>query len=172
VSIDPGEAARGNGDAPPAHAALHGYAAHLLGDRVLADDVVQDVLQRWLQQPPDLRVRLADGQVRAWLFKTCRHRALDVRRKQRRMGRLPAPADTQPHPGPSPLDAAERKDTTDHVLQRLAQLPPDQQEVVRLRFQAGLTYLQIADATGHTVGNVGNLLHRALKRLREQFPDD
>ena len=39
--------------------------------------------------------------------------------------------------------------------------------MVRLKFQYGLSYQEIAEATGLKVGNVGFLLHSALKRLRE-----
>ncbi|MEM9420291.1 MAG: sigma-70 family RNA polymerase sigma factor, partial [Planctomycetota bacterium] len=55
------------------------------------------------------------------------------------------------------------------VLRRLAALPDPQQEVVRLKFQADLSYKQIAEVTGLTVSHVGVLLHQALKTLRQQM---
>jgi RNA polymerase sigma-70 factor (ECF subfamily) len=40
---------------------------------------------------------------------------------------------------------------------------------VWLRFRSGLSYRQIAEVTRTSTGNVGFLLHTALKRLRERL---
>jgi len=47
-----------------------------------------------------------------------------------------------------------------------------QQEAVYLRFQGGLSYKEIAEVTGHTVTNVGFLLHAAVKSIRAQLVTD
>jgi len=52
------------------------------------------------------------------------------------------------------------------VMDLLEHLSPNQQEVVRLKFQDELSYKQISSVTGLTVSNVGFLLHTALRRLR------
>lgn len=62
---------------------------------------------------------------------------------------------------------AMTRDSAEKVFRMLDQLPDNQQEVVRLKFQNDMTYQEIADVTGLTVTNVGFLLHTALKRLRE-----
>ena len=49
----------------------------------------------------------------------------------------------------------------------LARLPENQQEVIRLKFQQGLSYKEISSVTGLSVTNVGFLIHTGLKRLRE-----
>jgi len=168
---------------------LERYAAHLLGnDHARGQDVAQDTFQRLIQQPPEERARLMEGftpgtqdsadaasgggggALKAWLFTVCRNRALDVRRKERRMTPLTAPiADAQHERAPGPADTAQQHDEHDAVLRRMANLPDNQQEVLRLRFHAELTYPQIAEVTGLTVGNVGYLLHHALKTLRQQL---
>jgi len=63
----------------------------------------------------------------------------------------------------------ERQESQSQLLRLLADLPANQQEVVRLKFQDGLSYRDIAEITGLTSSNVGYLLHVALKRLREQL---
>eukprot|EP01035_Chromulina_nebulosa_P002687 gene2687-3654_t len=61
------------------HAApLTRYAARLLGDADRARDVVQDTFVKFMAQP----VAAVDGHVVEWLFTVCRHRALDVLRKE------------------------------------------------------------------------------------------
>ena len=63
----------------------------------------------------------------------------------------------------------EQRETTAGVLERLATLPSNQQEIVRLKFQNGLSYREIAEVTGLSPGNVGYLLHTAISQLRKQL---
>ena len=49
-------------------------------------------------------------------------------------------------------------------------LPEHQQEVVRLKFQEGLSYKEISRITTHSVSYVGVLLHEALKSIRVRIP--
>ena len=51
----------------------------------------------------------------------------------------------------------------------IAALPENQQEVIRLKFQNGFSYKEIARITGLSVGNVGFLIHTAVARLRREF---
>ena len=48
----------------------------------------------------------------------------------------------------------------------IEKLPARQREVMRLKFQADLTYKEIADAVGISISNVGFVVHTALKNLR------
>jgi RNA polymerase sigma-70 factor (ECF subfamily) len=47
-----------------------------------------------------------------------------------------------------------------------------QQEAVRLKFQHGLSYKEIASVLDLTVTNVGFILHTALKTLRARLGGD
>src|SRR6476620_772677 len=60
------------------------YAARLLGDPARARDVVQDTFVKLMAQPRDA----INGHAVEWLFTVCRHRALDVLRKEGRMRRF------------------------------------------------------------------------------------
>jgi RNA polymerase sigma factor (sigma-70 family) len=51
----------------------------------------------------------------------------------------------------------------------LTALPPNQREVVRLKFQNQLSYREISNLTRLTETNIGFLLHTALKTLRQRF---
>ena len=64
---------------------------------------------------------------------------------------------------------AERQDTTTRVLEFVDRLTENQQEVVRLKFQRGLSYKEIAAVTELSVSNVGYLIHTAIKRLRTEL---
>ena len=55
------------------------------------------------------------------------------------------------------------------MLRLIGQLPHNQQEVVRLKFQNGFSYREIARITELSVTNVGFLIHTAVTRLRRDF---
>jgi RNA polymerase sigma factor (sigma-70 family) len=139
------------------------YATSIVGDVGRAQDIVQDTLARLCGEE---RARI-EPHLAEWLFTVCRNRALDVLRKENRMTSL---SETElaahPSPAPSPAHEAERRDTHGRVLRELAALPRNQQEVVRLKFQNGLSYEEISHVTQLTVTNVGFLIHTAIKTLR------
>ena len=60
----------------------------------------------------------------------------------------------------------ERAEQHAAVLRLIDQLPHNQQEVVRLKFQNGFSYQEISRITSLSVTNVGFILHTAIKALR------
>jgi RNA polymerase sigma-70 factor (ECF subfamily) len=70
---------------------------------------------------------------------------------------------------PEPSTVLEKKEELSRVLQILETLPPNQQEVIRLKFQNGLSYREISDVTHLSVSNVGFLLHTGLKTVRQKL---
>lgn len=146
-----------------AHAAdLTRYAASILGSDDAARDVVQDTFVRLWREP---RESVADP-VRPWLFRVCRNRAFDLRRKGGRMKPLDAEHAEAIEESPGPRQMAEQQDRLARVLHMMRTLPENQQEVVRLKFQNGMSYKEIASVTELSVSNVGFLLHTALTTLR------
>ena len=143
------------------------YATRILGDVDRGRDVVQETFMRlWSKRPADWD----DQHVAQWLFTVCRNRALDVCRKERRMsllGEQPARAATDA--GDSPPAAAQRREEVGQVAEALSALTANQQEVIRLKFQNGFSYKQIAGITGLSVSNVGFLIHTAIGKLRDRF---
>ncbi len=139
------------------------YAFRLVGDLEQARDVVQETFLRLCrEQPAEL-----DGHLAPWLYKVCRSRVLDLKRKEGRMRELAedlAPPCLSQEPPPD--YQAEARDDHDAVARWLTTLPTNQQEVVRLKFQGGLSYKEIGETTNLTITNVGFLLHTAIKTLR------
>lgn len=142
------------------------YAARITGDLELARDVVQETFLRLCSQD---RAKV-DGHLSQWLYAVCRSRAIDVRRKESRMRVLDgSKTDAEARVVSDPAAAAENREGVNSVCQALARLPQGQQEVVRLRFQSGLSYKEIASVTKLSVSNVGYLIHTALKSIRERL---
>ncbi|MBL9173199.1 MAG: sigma-70 family RNA polymerase sigma factor [Verrucomicrobiales bacterium] len=139
------------------------YGYGLTGNLETARDVVQDTFLRLCEQPPGE----VDGHLAQWLFTVCRNRALDVHRKATRMTSLAeGELDQRASADPSPAESAVTRDTVHRIDALLEELPVNQREVVRLKFQNQLSYQEIATVTSLSVGNVGFLLHTALKTLR------
>jgi RNA polymerase sigma factor (sigma-70 family) len=142
------------------------FAVRLLRDAEAARDVVQETfLKLWSSDQASIEGHLAE-----WLFTVCRNRALDVLRKEHRMTQL---RDEQVlrclSPDPGPLDLAERRELGVRALELLESLPANQREVIRLKFQNGFSYQEISRISGHTVTNVGYLIHAGIKALRSHM---
>jgi len=145
------------------------YAARITGDVDLARDVAQDTFLRLCRAD---RAKVEEH-LAAWLYTVCRNRALDVCRKERRMSALhEGQAETIACGNPGPAAVAERHETHRNVLRVLGTLPENQQEVVRLKFQEGLSYREISDVTGFSNSNVGYLIHTAIKTIRQRLRSD
>ena len=64
-------------------------------------------------------------------------------------------------------DAAS--DGSGGITKLMNQLPERQQEVLRLKFQGGLSYTEIATVMDLTANHVGVLIHTAIKAIRERM---
>ena len=139
------------------------YASRLLHDPERARDVVQETFLKLCKAD---RVSLQDH-LAEWLFTVCRNRALDVLRKEQRM--IPLREEQVRRclsTDPSPIDLAERRELGIRVLELMESLPAGQREVLRLKFQNGFSYAEISRITGHSISNVGYLIHAGIKTLR------
>lgn len=114
---------------------------------------------------------------RSWVFTIAYRRLVDHRRAN---GRRPAP-ERLDEAGPRPDLPSGRVATDDDALARLgtervrrvlAQLAPEQADVLALRVIADLTVDQVALALGKSPGAVKALQRRALANLRRRLPSE
>jgi RNA polymerase sigma-70 factor (ECF subfamily) len=142
------------------------YARSIVGHLEGARDVVQETFLSLCKADPE---KVGD-RLAPWLFTVCRNRAFDLCKKEGRMNPLDDNImETQASDDPDPAEVLEHSETETQVLAAVAGLPRKQQEVIRLKFQEGLSYRQIGEVTGHTASNVGFLIHTALKTIRERL---
>jgi RNA polymerase sigma-70 factor (ECF subfamily) len=146
------------------HAAdLWRYAWRLTGDRVRAQDVVQETLLRaWLH--PEV-VDDNGGSARAWLFTVARNMIIDESRSARFRREVSTLDDVGAVEGVC-------QDQVNAALDRLligdalARLTPEHREVVRRSYFQGWTMAQIAADLRIAEGTVKSRLHYALRALR------
>jgi RNA polymerase sigma factor (sigma-70 family) len=146
-------------------ASLLRYALRLTGDAHQARDCVQETFLR-LCRADAATLR---GHEAAWLYRVCRQRAIDWKRKVNRMQAVDVHDAACLTREPAPADRLERQEDTSAVLALLSALPENQQDVLRLKFQAGLSYREISEAMDLSVSNVGFLIHTGLKKIRERL---
>ena len=145
------------------------YAGRIVGCPDRARDVVQDTFLRLQERGPGERALTEGNAAARWLFTVCRHRALDVCRKEQRVTYLDQEmAEAIPNSQPGPAETLVRKEAAGFVRRLLEELPTRQQEVIQLKFQNNLSYQEISEITRLSVSNVGFLIHRGLKALRVQ----
>lgn len=70
---------------------------------------------------------------------------------------------------PDPATEVEQGESAAEVMRMLHDLPDGQKEAIVLKFGHGLSYKEIAAVTGHSVSNVGFLIHTGLKTVRQRM---
>lgn len=151
---------------------VYGYVAARLGSRSDAEDVVADTFVRALDALPRFEYR-GPGSFGAWLFRIARNRVLDAYSKNRRLDELDTDsvADRPTSVGQPPEAAFERAEEARLIHRLIRSLPPRRQEVVTLRFFAGLRNREIAVVLGLDERTVASHLCRALDELRTKYLD-
>ena len=144
---------------------LRRYARALTGERAVADDLVQDTLERaWSK----LHLWRSGSDLRAWVFTIMHNTYMNQVR-----GRNPVhlvPIDDEA------LEMAAHGTQTDPFEIRdldaaLRRLPDDQREVLLLIALEGLSYEDAARALAIPVGTVMSRLSRARERLRSDWTE-
>jgi len=125
-----------------------------------ADDLTQDCYVRALRS---WSAFAGTGTRQAWLFAIARRTQVDWIRARCRRNRLIEEGGEKDEPEAT---ATANPDEAEVIWQAVSRLGSDQQEVVYLRFAAGLSYAEIAEALGVPVGTVRSRLHRSLQALR------
>jgi len=141
-------------------------AFRLLGDRVAAEDLVQDAfLAVWRgadRYAPGL------GSVRTWVLSIVHHRGIDRLRSAAAALRreLALQQEARVDPEESTEDRAVAGAMRPVLRQGLDALPDDQERVVRLAYFGGFTHHEIADMLELPLGTVKSRLRLGLDRLR------
>jgi RNA polymerase sigma-70 factor (ECF subfamily) len=162
--------ARGDRRALDALYARHGglacaLATRMIGERSAAEDVVQDAFVAvWRRAAEFDRNRCAP---RTWLLAIVRNRCVDELRRRATVVKRTAELDDQPAAlEDEPWPQAWKQTCGAAIRAALAELPPEQREVVELGFYGDLTHAQIATRIGAPLGTVKKRMRTGLRRLR------
>ena len=142
---------------------LYTFLYHLLGERAVAEDILQETFLRALERYSDFKPR---AKVSTWLYTIARNLALNYLKKKKRGKKALADA----------ADLIKNKDVAAEVEQKemsrklrdaIQRLSTSHREVLLLKLQGNLSYKEIARITGSRIGTVRSRLHYAISALRE-----
>jgi RNA polymerase sigma factor (sigma-70 family) len=144
------------------------YIRLRVGDEDTAQDLTAQAFERALSRLPTLRDRGAFG---GWLFQIARTVVAGYYRRRKPVLSLESAAN-RPSPEPSVEGQLVQSQQVVALREALVQLSRREQEIIRLRFAAGLTNRAIGEMMGLRAGNVAVILFRALRKLRGILGED
>jgi RNA polymerase sigma-70 factor (ECF subfamily) len=148
------------------HAAVYRFVVSRVGRPSDAEDLTQLVFVKALEALPRYDARgVPFG---GWLFRLARNAVIDHVRTRREHVELEAVKQRATEDA-GPEAVASLRDELDAVARALEQLTEDQREVIALRFFAGLSAREAAEAMGRQEGTIRGLQFRAIAALRRSL---
>jgi RNA polymerase sigma factor (sigma-70 family) len=152
---------------------VYNVAVRVLGDPDAAADATQDAFLSAFKAMG----RFRGGSFKAWLLRIVTNACYDqLRVKQRRptssLDDLPVESDHTNFlhdPAEKPDEFVERQELNQMIQVAISTLPVEQRVVVVLSDVQGLSYQEIAQATGLSLGTVKSRLSRGRARLRDHL---
>jgi len=145
------------------------YITRIVRNADTAQDIAQNTFIRFFKNWND---ELAPcPQVSAWLYRVAHNCAIDYIRKETRRDMLHTnagneqPTSTPPNRGES-FRISEEAEKAANALKTLSDR---EQQLVVLKVYEEKSYREISEITGLTVGNVGYILHHAMKKMAVQL---
>jgi RNA polymerase sigma-70 factor (ECF subfamily) len=107
------------------------------------------------------------GSMTTWVFAIARNLRIDRLRREVPWQELPEGRMTEASAEPLPDEAVAEKERQQRVQAALAELPPDQREVVSLAYLEGLSHSEIAERLGVPLGTVKSRMRIAYQKIRQ-----
>lgn len=154
---------------------VYGLALRIVKDPSVAEEVAQDVFLRVWEKADTYRSEKA--QVRTWLARIARNRAIDVLRRRTTLASQArgawedmksAAQDAQEDPS----RPVEERFLRGRIHEALASLPAEQRDMLARAFFSGQTHRQIAESTGEPLGTVKSRIRAAMLKLRDALEKD
>lgn len=144
------------------HRLVFTIGLRIVGDRELAEEVVQDVFQAVWQSAGGFQPRAS---VSAWLIGITRHRAIDATRSRRFRARAREDMLDERVAGAG----ADTDQLTLRAVMRAAldELPSTQRQAIELGYYGGLSHTEIAAQLGEPVGTIKSRMRMGLMKLRD-----
>ncbi|MCO5159780.1 MAG: RNA polymerase sigma factor [Mesorhizobium sp.] len=146
---------------------LRRYARALVRDRDVADDLVQDCIEKALTRMEGWQ---NGDNPRRWLFTIMHHLFVDQLRRTKRRGASVSYEDATGAAlatEPSQFDSIAARE----VLQALQAIAPDRRSALVLVAVEGLTYAEAATVLGIPAGTVMSRIARGREELRKELED-
>ena len=147
------------------------YVRYRVNDLQVAEDLTSEVFEKALTSFSKFSREKASFST--WVFTIARNSVIDHYRVRgrRQTVSLDEAAIEVPSSELRPEEAVEKQEERERLRACLSELSREEQEIVSLKFGSGLNNRQIARTTGLSESNVGTKLYRAVRKLRDRFPE-
>ena len=146
--------------------AVYNLCARMLHDPSEAEDAAQEVFLRAYNQ---LASYQTGRRFSTWILSIASHYCIDLLRRRRPSVDIDSIAFWKQSDAPEPEEVAVVGETRDEVRELLNKLPDKYRGVTVLRYWQDLSYEEIAEATGLSVGTVKTRLFRARELLAKEL---
>jgi RNA polymerase sigma-70 factor (ECF subfamily) len=147
------------------------YLVQMTRNKQDAEDLLLDVFIAAFGHE-DL-IALPEARQLAWLRRVARNKLVDRYRHAARLALTPlALASETADERPSPQQFVEQRQSYERLARVIGELPPIQQELLRLRYSQGLRLTEIAERLSQSAASARKLLSRTLRRLRQLYEQD
>jgi RNA polymerase sigma-70 factor (ECF subfamily) len=148
---------------------LHRYCARMTGSAVDGEDVVQEVMLKVLESPPDIE---NFSLLERWLIRVAHNTAIDVLRRRARQDVTHTTEDLDMIIDPSA--SVDTRDTALMSLRTFMLLPALQRSTVIFKDVLGYSLDEVAEFTGTSIAAVKSALQRGRANLKKlvKVPDD
>jgi RNA polymerase sigma-70 factor (ECF subfamily) len=138
---------------------VHSLAWYMTGDRAAAEDIAQQVFLKLFDAFATFR---HEAHVDTWLYQVTLNACRDHRRRTGRVWLVPLElARALVAPTADPETSSARQEIGDAVRDVVRRLSPKLRTVIMLKYVAELSYAEIAQTLGCSIGTVGSRLNRA-----------
>lgn len=148
--------------------AVERLARHVLRDPEDARDAAQEALARLVAKLGQFR---GESSFATWLHRLTFNVCVDVAQRRRAQRTEPLPDDARAAPGPSPSRCAELAELRAELRSELDAIPAEQARVLVLKDALGLSFEQVAAASGMPVGTAKCYAHRGRATLRRRLDE-
>ncbi|MEN6327157.1 MAG: sigma-70 family RNA polymerase sigma factor [Syntrophomonas sp.] len=145
---------------------IYNYIRYRIGDTYEAEDLTSQVFEQVLRKYDTYRPEKAPFEV--WLFAIAHHAVTDYHRKRKHSLWFSLDKVKELISGrPTPEEACLREENRHELLLALAKLGDRERNIIAMRFAANLKNREIASLLGISENNVGIIVYRTLRQLRE-----
>jgi len=139
---------------------MYRVAKKMVGNSCEVSDIIQEIFI-------DLFNKLNDGNIinqpNRWLYRATINKCIDNKRKRKEFQSIESISNLK-----SEQDIIENHEMTNAVNLAISKLRP-QEKMLVVSYSEGLTYKEIAEATGIKFSSIGKKLSRTLKKIEKEL---